>query len=158
LWPTIKLGLIDYADDGDDIAWAFGLQVGPKIPVARSAQGVGIEGSLLFGMRYHQLHVVLNTGGLRDPSGGGAEPHPSGPELGVDIDFPLDADGHWSLGGGLGAVLYTSPDPRQITAMAGLSWSPFDALTLSINGLCGLLAGGDQYGVMLGFAPRIHLW
>ncbi len=158
LWTSLKVGLIDYADDDDDSAWALGLQAGPKIPIARNAQGVGVEGLLLLGFRFRHNHVVLNAGGLRDPRGSAGAPQPSAAELGVNLDLPLDATEHWSVGGGIGAVLYTSPDPNQATALASISWAATDTLSLSVNGLYGLLRGGDQFGGLFGIVQQIKLW
>ncbi|HEX7408212.1 MAG TPA: hypothetical protein VF515_11270 [Candidatus Binatia bacterium] len=157
LWPAVKLGLADFAESGADVAWAAGLQVGPKLPLARGAHGVGIEGLLLLGCRYRQTAFILNLGGRRDPAADDA-PGPSAAEFGIDIDHPLDAAGHWALLGEIGAVAYVSPDPNQLTTSAGIAWRPSDDLELSVTGLYGWLAGGDQYGVLFGFSPKFHLW
>src|SRR5262249_11118274 len=102
LWPAIKTGVLDIGDSTANVAWTLGVQVGPKLPVTNTAQGVGVEGLLLLGCRYHPAHYVLTLGGLRDPATDG--PHPSGPEMGIDIDQPLDDAEHWSLKAQIGAV------------------------------------------------------
>jgi len=158
LWTSVKLGLLDFADVDADVAWTVGMQVGPEFPVANSAQGVGIEGLLLFGWRFHQTQLVLNLGGLVDPGGGGDAPRPSGPEYGIDLAQGLDAAGHWSLSGEISGVTYTSPDPDQFTTTVGITWSPSDNLDLSVVGLRGWLSGGDQYGVLFGVSPKFRLW
>ena len=157
LWPALKVGLLDFANVTADAAWAFGLQVGPKLPLARGAHGVGFEGLMLLGHRYQQTYVILNLGGLRDPAGSAA-PGPSGPEMGLDLDHPLDDAGHWALTAEIGAVVYTSPDPDQLTTTAGVAWRPSDAIELSVVGLYGWLSGGDRYGVLFGFSPKFRLW
>jgi hypothetical protein len=157
LWPALKLGLVDFADLDTDIAWAFGLQVGPKLPVAQGARGVGIEGLTLLGCRYHQSHFVLNLGGLHDPAGNAAT-GPSGAELGLDIDHPLDAAGHFALTAEVGAVAYVSPDPNQLTTTVGIAWRPSEDLELSVVGLYGWLSGGDRHGVLFGISPKFRLW
>lgn len=156
LWPALKLGLLDFAESATDVAWAVGMQVGPKLPLARDAHGVGVEGLLLLGCRYHHTYLILNLGGLRDPANDG--PGPSGAELGLDIDHPLDVAEHWALTAEIGAVTYVSSDPNQLTTTAGIAWRPSDRLELSIVGLYGWLRGGDQYGVLFGFSPKFRLW
>ncbi|HXQ22719.1 MAG TPA: hypothetical protein VN812_13665 [Candidatus Acidoferrales bacterium] len=135
----------------------MGLQVGPKLPLARGTHGVGFEGLMLLGYRTHQTYLILNLGGLHDPASGNT-PGPSGPELGLDVDHPLDEPGHWALIGQIGAVLYTSADPNQLTTTAGFAWRPTENLELSIVGLYGWLSGGDRYGVLFGFSPKFRLW
>lgn len=157
LWPAAKVGLLDFADATADIAWAAGLQVGPKLPLARGAQGVGVEGLLLLGCRYHQTSLILNLGGLHDPATPDA-PGPTGAEIGLDLDHPLDAAGHWAFVAQIGAVEYASQDPNQLTTTAGMAWRPSEDLELSVVGLSGWLPGGDRYGVLFGFSPKFHLW
>ena len=55
-------------------------------------------------------------------------------------------------------MTYISPDSNQFTTTAGITWSPFDNLDLSIVGLRGWLSGGDQYGALLGISPKFRLW
>ena len=157
LWPAIKMGVLDFDDPDHDQGWAFGFQIGPKIPLAQGAQGTGFEGLLLLGWHLHKTTIVLNAGGLRDPSTNG-DPHPSGFETGLDLDRPLDAAGHWSLDGSIGAVTYLTPDRDQLTTSAGITWSPSDMLDLSVSALYGWLDGGDRYGVLLGVSPKFRLW
>ena len=158
LWTSVKVGLLDYADTSADTAWTVGLQVGPKLPLARGAEGVGVEGLVLLGLRIHHTQLVLNLGGLLDPAPDSISQRPSGPELGLDINYGLDADGHWALTGEISAITYTSPDPYQFTTTAGITWSPTDDLDLSIVVLRGWLDGGDRSGVLLGISPKFHLW
>jgi hypothetical protein len=158
LWPSIKLGVLDFADPSADTAWSFGLQVGPKLPLAHGARGVGFEGLTLLGYRYHQTYLILNFGGLHNPAASANTPSPSGPEMGLDLDHPLDQAGHWALIAQIGAVVYTSPDPDQLTTTAGIAWRPNENLELSIVGLYGWLSGGDRYGVLFGFSPKFRLW
>src|SRR5262249_30660389 len=139
-----------------NVAWTLGVQVGPKLPVTNNAQGVGVEGLLLLGCRYHSAHYVLNLGGLRDPATDG--PHPSGPEMGIDIDQPLDDAEHLSLKAHIGAVVYVSPDPDQLTLASGIAWQVTDNLEVSLIGLYGALHGGDQWGVLFGVSPKFRLW
>jgi len=157
LWPGLKLGLGTIEDHAHDMAWAAGLQLGPKLPLARNAQGTGFEGIILLGCRWHDSHLILNIGGRRDPAAPGAA-HPSGAELGLDLDYPIDRSGQWSVIGQLGAITYTSPDADQLTTAAGVAWQPSPALQLSLIAVYGWLGGGDRYGILLGVAPRFRLW
>jgi hypothetical protein len=156
LWASIKLGLLDFADPEVDVAWTVAMQLGPRFPVAQSAQGVGGEGLALLGCRFHQTYAVLNVGGLVDPGGGGDSPRPSGIEVGVNFEYPLGGD--WALTSAVGAVRYFSPDQDQLTTTAGIEWSPNDSLQLSVVGLYGWLPGGDQYGLLFGVSPKFRLW
>jgi len=157
LWPSLKLGLLDFKEETADLAWAVGTQIGPKLPLAQGAQGVGFEGLLLFGCRYEQTYIILNMGGLRDPRLSGSS-GPSGFEMGVDLDHPIDAPGHWAVTGEIGAVQYVSSDRNQLTTTAGLAWRPSENLEMSVVGLYGWLAGGDQFGVLFGISPKFKLW
>lgn len=156
LWPALKLGLLDFADTAADVAWAAGLQVGPKLPLARGARGVGVEGLILIGYRLHATSLILNLGGLHDPATDGTGP--SGAEMGIDIDAPVTADGQWAFIGQIGAVTYSSPDPNQLTTTGGIAWRPRETLELSVVGLYGWLGGGDRYGVLFGISPKFRLW
>lgn len=157
LWPSAKIGLLDIADTAVDVAWAAGLQVGPKLPLARGAHGVGVEGLLLLGCRYHQTSLILNLGGVRDPASDHAT-GPSGAEIGLDLDHALDEAGHWALLVQIGAVEYVTADPNQLTTTAGVAWRPSEDLELSVVGLYGWLSGGDRYGVLFGFSPKFRFW
>lgn len=158
LWPSLKLGLLDFADEAENIAWAFGMQLGPKLPLAQGARGVGFEGLLLLGCRNHHTYLILNLGGRRDPSYGGNRSGPSGPEMGLDVDHPLDATEHWALIAAIGAVTYVSPDPNQLTTTAGIAYRPSESLEFSVVALYGWLSGGDQYGILFGISPKFQLW
>ena len=158
LWTSLKLGLLDFADPQMDIAWTLGMQLGPKFPVAQEAQGIGFEGLALLGCRLHHTYVVLNLGGRVDPAGGGDSPRPTGIELGIYFEQPVDKDDVWALISNIGGIRYFSPDPHQLTTSAGIQWSPTDALQLSVVGVYGWLSGGDQYGVLFGISPKFRLW
>ena len=158
LWIGPKVGLLTFEDKTADLAWALGIQLGPKVPVAHGAHGVGFEGLTLLSFRIHRTYLVLNLGGLVDPAADASSPRPSGFEMGLDLNYPLNTAETWALTGEIGAVTYLSSDPNQLTTSLGITWSPFDYLDLSVVGVYGWLRGGDQYGVLLGITPRVHLW
>lgn len=156
LWTSLKAGLFDFGDDAN--AWTSGIQVGPKLPLARGNQGVGVEGLLLLAWRIRQTQLVLNLGGLLDPAPDPHTPRPTAFEGGVDIARPLDAAGRWTLAGELSGVRYFSPDDDQLNVTLGVTWSPTDTLDVSVTALGGPLSGGDRWGVLVGFSPKTRLW
>lgn len=156
LWPSVKVGVYDDHDGATGRAGAFGFQVGPKLPVAAGAHGIGAESLLLFGYVLHHLHLVLNAGGFVDPAPDAMSGRPIGIELGLDLDLDLDDIDRFSLTGEVSGVAFTSSDPSQLLATAGLTWSVTKSLDLSVVGLWGFLAGSDRYGVLLGVSPKFR--
>jgi hypothetical protein len=154
LWLSAKIGLYDAHDDAR--SWALGVQVGPKLPLATGAQGIGVEGLLLIGFMTGPLHLVGQVGGLVDPHTGAAA-RPFGPEAGLDLEYELVPD-RWSLLGELGAVWYHTSDPNQLAVTAGIQFSPAQTLDLSLVGLVGLLPGSDPFGLLFGISPKLALW
>jgi hypothetical protein len=158
LWPSLKLGLLDWHDEPADQAWALGVQIGPKIPIAVGSHGVGIEGLMLVGFMLGSLHSVLNLGGFVDPSPDATSGRPFGLESGVDVEFELGQSNRYSLIGEFSGVRFFSDDPHQLLATAGFKWTPVPWLELSAIGLWGFLAGSDRYGVLFGFSPKGRLF
>jgi hypothetical protein len=158
LWPTLKLGLFDSRDDDAKQAWAFGTQVGPKIPVAPGSHGLGCEGLVLVGYMSGPLHTVVNLGGFVDPAPDAVSGRPIGIEGGLDVELELGMSGRYSLLGEISGVHFVSDDPHQLMATAGFKWAATSNLDLSIIGLWGFLAGSDRYGVLLGISPKVHLF
>ena len=156
LWLSVKLGLLDFEDEGRGLA--LGIQGGPKLPAAAGSRGVGFEGLLLVGVAVKRTHVVLNLGAFVDPAPDATSARPIALEAGLDLDQDIDAQGHWSFKGELSAVRFLSTDPNQLLATGGIAWSPRDEIELSVIGLLGFLAGNDRYGVLLGFSPKIRLF
>src|SRR5204862_6697288 len=73
-WMNVKLGLWDGVP-----GWAVGLQIGPKLPVARGTSGVGYEGTVLVDRKIGEAgHLTINAGGLVDPGPGVGSPRPAG--------------------------------------------------------------------------------
>jgi hypothetical protein len=158
LWVAAKLGLYDDADDGADASWAVGLQLGPKLPIARDAHGMGYEGLVLVGRRWgRDSHLVLNLGGLVDPGAAIGSQRPAGIEGGIDFGLALP-DSPISLSGELAGVGFFSPDADQLHATAGVTWATTSALDVSLVALVGFLRGGDRAGVLLGVSPKFALW
>jgi hypothetical protein len=158
LWVGIKTGLFAWNDPAAAEAWALGLQIGPKLPLAPDAHGVGIEMLALAGFHHGGTQLMLNAGGLVDPASGDSG-RPRGVEGGIDLEQDLIAD-RWSLTGELGGIYFLSDDPHQLTATVGIAWSPSQMLELSLVALAGVLPGpgNDRYGLLLGLSPKIALW
>jgi hypothetical protein len=155
-WTALKVGLLDFTT-GDHV-WTAGVQLGPKLPTAHANRGVGGEGLVLLGWRRGEASLVVNLGGLLDPAPHAGSPRPAAFEGGIDLSLPLDADGRWALAGGLSGVRYVSPDNDQLNALLGVVWSPSDLLDLSLTVFGGPLDGGDRWGVLFGFSPKVRLW
>jgi hypothetical protein len=156
LWPSVKVGVRDWYDAEASRAWAVGVQVGPKLPIAQGSRGVGVEGLLLLGLLVQNTHFVLNAGALADPRPAPGDSRPLGFECGLDIHTPLDKDDTYAFIGELAAVHFFSSDPHQLLSTAGLSYSPFNYLDLSVIALVGWLNGSDRYGILLGVTPRLR--
>ena len=158
LWPSAKWGFFDTNDGDTGTAFALGLQLGPKLPVAPGAHGLGVESLLLIGTALRRAHAVWNAGAFVDPDPDATPGRPVGLELGVDFDLDLDAADVFSLEAGISGVHFFSHDPHQLLATAGLAWSPLDALELSLLGMVGFLEGSDRYGLLLGVSPKFRLF
>ncbi len=156
LWPSVKVGVVDWVDDETARAWAIGFQVGPKLPVARGSQGLGIEGLALLGILFKKTHFVFNAGAFDDPRPSPTGSRPLGVEVGLDIRSSLDKDDTYAFLGELSAVHFFSPDPPQLLTTAGLCYSPFSYLDLSAVALLGWLNGSDRYGLLLGLTPKVR--
>jgi hypothetical protein len=157
LWVAAKLGFYDSRDAQAHTAFALGVQVGPKLPIAPAAHGVGVEALLLAGTTYDRLQLVWNVGGFAEPAPDAAPARPHGLELGVDVNMALDAAQRFSAIGGASFVHFRSHDADQLLGTAGVSWSVVEMLDVSVVGMLGLFSGGDHYGVLVGIAPKMRL-
>jgi hypothetical protein len=169
LFPSLKIGLFDRdlprggerspgPAAGRHAALAGGVQLGPKLPVASKAHGVGIEGLALVGLATHTLHLALNLGGFVDPAPDATSGRPKGLEAGLDLELGLGGGDLLSLTGELSAVHFLSSDPEQLLATLGLTWSVTQTLDLSIVGLVGFMSGSDRHGILLGISPKWRLF
>jgi hypothetical protein len=158
IWLATKIGVWSRRDEAARTAWALGVQLGPRLPVAPGARGLGYEALLLIGRNVRGTHLVLNTGALIDPGVEVARKRPIGVELGLDLAQDLDSQGAFSLLAEIGGLHYFTSDPDQFQVSVGLQWSPSDVLDLSLTGLVGLPPGSDRYAILLGVSPRVRLW
>jgi hypothetical protein len=158
LWPSIKLGLFDQPSQGGGLAFALGVQAGPKLAVATGSHGLGFESLALLGIVRRRVHLALNVGGFADPAPDATSPRPRGFETGLDISVDLGSDGRFALTGELSAVRFLSADPAQLLATSGLTWSVLPFVDLSVVGVWGVLNGSDRYGVLFGASPKMRLF
>jgi hypothetical protein len=158
LWPSLKLEMLDLHDTVAVEAWALGAQVGPKIPVAPGAHGVGVEGLVLLGRLLGPIHTVLNLGAFVDPAPDAASGRPIGIEAGLDLEWGLGQSSAWAFTGELSGVHFVSSDPSQLLATAGLKWAALSSLDLSLVGLWGFFAGSDRYGILVGISPKVRVF
>jgi hypothetical protein len=156
LWLSAKWCFYDAGNLEEHTGFALGVQLGPKLPLARGAHGAGVESLLLIGTTLGRTHLVWNAGGFVDPAVS-TTGRPTGIELGVDVDVDLDRHDTFSFDAGVSGVLFFSDDPQQLITAAGVTWSALEHLDLSITGLLGI-AGPDRYGVLLGVAPKLRLF
>ena len=158
LWPSVKLGLWNDHDYDTRRARAIGIQIGPKLPIAPGSHGLGGEGLVVLGGSRDGMNVVLNLGGFVEPAQDAASNRQVGLEAGVDLQQQLDAQNRFQLTGELASAYFLSPDPNQVHATAGITWSVTPMMDLSIVGLVGFLAGDDRYGVLFGFSPKLRMF
>jgi hypothetical protein len=156
VWLAAKLGLFDSREEDGTTAWAVGAQLGPKLPVANDAHGIGYEGLLLAGRTWGESHLVLNAGGLVDPGPQVSRGRPTAIEGGLDLDLHFGSS-PISITGELASVHFFSADADQLNVTGGVTFGATDELDLSIVGLVGFL-GGDRAGVLLGISPKFALW
>jgi hypothetical protein len=159
-WVSLRLGIWDSRHPNGDVAWAAGIQAGPKLPTLSQSRGLGWESLAIVGGNTERLHVYGQIGLLLDPVDLSIAQHtrPAGVEGGFDVEVDLDDVDRWSLRGELGAVRFVSPHPDQIHATGGCALRVVPWLEVSVIGLVGFLPGGDRYGALLGVAPRFSVF
>jgi hypothetical protein len=158
LWASTKIGIIDLRDEGATNAAAFGVQLGPRIPVGGDLHGVGYQVLTLTGVNARPVHLVINAGALVDPSSTSSRRRPYGFVGGLDLVVDLDSEKRWSATGELGGVLFIAEAPSQLTATLGLTFSPSSSLDLSMVLLTSPFGPTDQVGALLGISPRVSFF
>jgi hypothetical protein len=152
----VRIAFGDWHNRASDKAWALGIQVGPKLPLAPNATGIGFEGLLLVGTKLGPVHAILNAGMIADPRISGAS-RPTGIEGGLDLTVDV-VPGRWAFLGELGGIHFISDDDEQLVASAGGQWSYSKQLDLSLVAFVGFAAGSDPFGILLGASPKIAVW
>jgi len=158
LWPSVKIGLWDDHDEEAKTARAIGIQIGPKVPIARRAHGIGGEGLLVVGGRLIALDAVLNLGGFVEPAQDATSSRQVGAETGLDLQLDLDRQKRFQWTGELAAAFFVRHDPNQLHATTGITWSATANLDLSVVGVFGFLSGDDKYGVLFGVSPKMRMF
>ncbi|HEX2730236.1 MAG TPA: hypothetical protein VHM70_01475 [Polyangiaceae bacterium] len=159
LWTGVKLGLGALrGSDGRDHAWSAGVQLGPRLPTAPGAQGVGFGLVLLGAHAAPPWHSIANLGALIEPSQRDTPGRTSGALGGIEASLDLDPKGRFAMLSELGAFYSLGPDPHDMHVTLGLNASVSSALDLSLVGFAGFLPNGDRVGVFLGVTPKFDLW
>ena len=158
LWLSSKVGLWEARDAVRKTVWAFGAQLGPRVPVAPGAQGTGFETLALLGRGVGPMHLVFNLGGLAECGAEVSRGRPVAVLSGVDASFDLDAKGKFALAADLGGVFFVTGERSQLSSTAGLVWSVTSWLDIGVSALTGFLAGGDRYGAIVNFSPKLALF
>ncbi len=156
LWIATKLGLYDVSDTPGD-AWAFGLELGPRLPTVASG-GIGYGALGLVGFSHGRLTWVLNAGTLIDPGASIADQHASSLVCGVDFNAQLAPAGRWSVQSELGAAYYFSPDPHELSLSIGTTYAVDPRLDVSLTALSGFLRHTDHAALLVGVSPQFALW
>jgi hypothetical protein len=156
LWIATKLGLFD-SRDAQGNAWAFGLELGPRLPTL-DAGGIGYGALGLLGFTHRGLALALNAGGMIDPGASLSQEHPSSLVLGLDLNAALDQEGRWSVQSELGVAHYLSSDPDELSFTLGATYAVSRRLDVSLTALGGFLPNTDHAGLLLGVSPQVGLW
>ena len=82
LWPSMKIGIYSDHDHETQRGRAIGVQVGPRIPIASGAHGLGFEALVVFGGSRRGLSVALNLGRIRRTAADAVSPYTLGVERG----------------------------------------------------------------------------
>jgi hypothetical protein len=158
LWPSVKVGIYDDHDPETRRGRAIGVQVGPLIPVASGAHGLGFESLVIFGGSRRGLSVAFNLGAFVEPPADAVSRYSLGVDAGVDLQLALDSSEHFQLTGELGGSYFLTADPNQLHTTAGITWTVNETLDLSVVGIVGILPGDDRYGLLFGFQPKLRLF
>ncbi|MEI9954448.1 MAG: hypothetical protein WDO74_37145 [Pseudomonadota bacterium] len=156
LWIASKLELID-SRDAQGNAWAFGVELGPRLPTFDAA-GIGYGALGLLGFRHRGLALVLNAGSFIDPNASLSEEHPSSLVFGLDLNADLDPRGQWSLQSELGLAHYLSSDPDELAFSLGATYAVNRRFDVSLTALSGFMRNTDHAGLLLGVSPQFGLW
>jgi hypothetical protein len=154
LWIAAKLGLFD-TRDAQGNAWAFGVELGPRLPTLDAA-GIGYGALGLLGFTHQGLALVLNAGSLLDPGASLGAERPTALVLGLDLNVELDP--RWSLQSELGFAHYLSSDSDELAFTLGATYAVCRRLDVSLTALSGFLPNTDHAGLLFGVSPQLGLW
>ena len=116
LWPSVKVGLYNDHDDQTNRARAVGIQVGPRIPIASGAHGIGFESLVVFGGSRRGLNVAVNLGAFVEPPADAVSRSPWASSRGSTCELTLDSQNRFQLTGELATAYFFTADPRQLHA------------------------------------------
>lgn len=153
LWTSVKLGLLDIRDVGPARAAAFGVQLGPRLPLGSDQRGVGYALLTLAGLELGRAHLIFNAGALVDPAPRETRARPCAVVGGVDATIDLDASKRWSFVAALGGGYYVADFPHQLTATGGVAFDT-GSTQWSVVTLVSPVGGSDRVGLLLGLSSR----
>src|SRR6185369_10954092 len=81
-----------------------------------------------------------------------------GAEAGLDLQLQLDARNRFQLTSEIATAYFVSPDPNQLHATTGITWSANPSLDISVVGVFGFLSGDDRYGMLFGIEPKLRMF
>lgn len=153
LWLSSKLGLYESGTRTHRV-WTAGIQVGPKLPVAPDAHGIGYEGIALLAYTRGQIHVIGNLGGFVDPGGAISSGRPAGIESGLDLMAGIGSGKRWRFIADLSGVYSLTGAPTQLQSTFGPQVSITSWLDVSPQALVGFLRDSDRVGFLVVVSPR----
>lgn len=153
LWIATKLALTP--PESRTRMYSLRLQLGPRLPLAEDAHGLGYEALVLLGLTVRSVKIAFNAGGVIDAGAEIGRDRPTAVQGGVDVSTPLAPS--LALLGEVGGTRYVSADPHEVHVTAGLSWTATPGLDLSLVGLVGFLDGADRRGLLLGVTRNVAL-
>ncbi len=156
LWTSLKLGLYDRHERAR--AFAVGVQLGPRVPVVPGTRGIGYGALALVGFVRGPLHLAINVGGVVDPGDQAFGKRPVSVVIGASVDLDLDDHDGFSLLVQVGAAIYASRDPHELSLGAGLAWNVSPKLEVSFLGVAGAFARTDRAALLVGFSPKVSFF
>jgi hypothetical protein len=159
-WLSVEVGLLRVQAPKTKSHWSLGVRAGPMLPLIDGSHGpgfaaLGLVGRTIGGDFFESTRFTFGIGGLVDSAMAGSDRPVAAIALG---DVEADMKFHdLELVGSLEVKAFASSDPSELTILGGVTWAP-DGFEVSILGVAGALEGGDRYGVLLRFDPKITLW
>ncbi len=155
-WVSLRIGVVDVRTQNDERSWSAGVQVGPRLPTAPMAHGLGGEGVIIVGRGVGGVHL-FGSGGFVIDSYDETSRRPTGIEGGLDFSLDLDSVDKWSFEAELGAQHFFQVSSNQMHLTAAIAYRVIPSLELSLLGLVGPV-GDDRWGILLGCAPRFSIF
>ncbi len=157
LWTSFKVGLYDWEDTDRGLAFAIGVQIGPRFSIHGDVDGPGAGGLILVGGVIKRLHFAVSGGIAHDAAVPGL-PRSTAILGGLDASLDLDAKGRFDLTGQLFVGHHLTGEPTDYGGTFGAEYNPTRWLTVSVSGMIGEVNGGFACGAFVGVSPKFRLW